>query len=155
MRGSRTIATNYYLVDAQAIISASLQQSAMTHAEGVKINEIFKEVSGNMFAHWEGEAQEAFGEWFAVATGAVSALLWYADSAQLSAGAAADVIAATQKSLMRQAEIARDTLKEAVDTWREDNDVFPFHPGSGFKFEQLGAGVSLEGRPVRRRDPGR
>lgn len=138
----KAVADNYYLVDAQAIIAAAQEQSRLTHEVGARIVGDAAEVSGNLAVHWESDAKEQFFEWFPSAASVVSALLFYADSAQLSAGAAGDVIAATQKTLMRQAEEGVVAVQEAVAAWRDDYDVFPFTPGSGFLFSQIGSAVS-------------
>jgi hypothetical protein len=138
----KALADNYYLVDAEAITGAAQQQMDVAHDVGVQIDEDFIEVSGNLSVHWDGEAKEAMFEWFAAASAVVSALMHYADAAQLSAGAAGDAIGATQQLMLRQAELGRDALKEAVDAWRKDNDVFPFSPGSGFLFKQIGSAIS-------------
>lgn len=138
----KQLADNYYLVDAEAITSAAQQQLAVAHDVGVQIDEDFIELSGNLSVHREGDAKEAMFEWFAGASAVVSALMLYADSAQLSAGAAGDAIGATQQLMLRHVENGRDSLKEAVAAWRNDNDVFPFPPGSGFLFKQIGSAIS-------------
>ena len=79
----KAVADNYYLVDAEAITSAAQQQMDLAHDVGVQTVEDFKDVSGNLSVHWEGEAKEAMFEWFADASAVVSILLIYADSAQL------------------------------------------------------------------------
>ena len=93
----KAVADNYYLVDAEAITSAAQQQMDLAHDVGVQTVEDFKEVAGNLSVHWEGDAKEAMFEWFADASAVVSILMIYADSAQLSAGAAGDAIGATQQ----------------------------------------------------------
>jgi hypothetical protein len=138
----KAVADNYYLVDAEAITSAAQQQMELAHNVGVQIDQDFIDLSGNLSVHWEGDAKEAMFEWFAAASAVVSILMIYADSAQLSAGAAGDAIGATQQLMLRHAENGRDALEEAVAAWRNDNDVFPFPPGSGFLFKQIGSAIS-------------
>ena len=40
----------------------------LAHDVGVQTVEDFKDVSGNLSVHWEGEAKEAMFEWFADAS---------------------------------------------------------------------------------------
>lgn len=140
----RSWVTNYYLVDTEAIISAAATQADLVLAHGTQLDADLVEVSGNLAVHWDGDAKEEFFEWFPRASSVVTALLLYADAAQTSAGAAADVIAAVQQKMLRHAENCRDTLTEAVEAWRKDNDVFPFPPGSGYKFAEIGHAISAK-----------
>ena len=125
----KAVADNYYLVNVGHRRAQPSSRWTWRTTSGSRPSRTSKEVAGNLSVHWEGEAKEAMFEWFADASAVVSILMIYADSAQLSAGAAGDAIGATQQLMLRHAENGRDALKEAVEAWRKDNDVFPFPPG--------------------------
>ncbi|MBC9732209.1 hypothetical protein [Nocardioides marmotae] len=136
------VAGHYYLVDAEALTTSAQHQSKELHALGVEVDDMVAEVSSTLAVRWEGDAKEQFFEWFPMANTVVLALLFYADTAQLVAGAAGAAIRATQDALMSRAEEAVKSLEAAVAAWRDDYDVFPFPPGSGMKFKEIGIAIS-------------
>lgn len=131
------IAQHFYGVDAQAIIAgAANQQSVLTDAAGTLV-EGFHDIQVLLDNHWAGGAADSFESWLGQVSFVEEAIFKCADAAQISAGATGDIIAATQQALLAQAEKCRTALDDALGTWREDSDVFPFPPGSGYKITEL------------------
>ena len=140
----RSIADNYYLVDTGALISGANTQGDLVLQQGTQLDEDLADVSSTLAVHWEGDAKDEFFHWFPLAYGVVGALLQYANAAQVCVGACGDAIGATQQALLRQAESARDTLQGIIQAWHDDFDAFPFPPGSGWKFKEIG--TALQGK---------
>lgn len=126
-----------YGVDAGAIIAAAQSQQASLREVRNELVDEFSDVKILTLRHWTGGASDEFSIWADEVFGVVDALLQYAAAAQVSAGATGDVIRASQRTMLEQAERIRDDLDDALATWREDADVFPFPPGTGYKLTAL------------------
>lgn len=140
----RGFMANYYEVDAQALITGAIQQAALIEEHGTQIDEDLALINVTLGVHWEGDAKDEFLYWCAKANSVPLALLHYATAAQVCAGACGDVIGAIQQTMLQQTEQARTALSTAVAAWREDADQFPFAPGTGWKFKEIG--VALQGK---------
>lgn len=140
----RYLADGFYLVDTKAMISSAAQQADLALHHGTQLDQDLADVSGNLAVHWEGDAKEAFFEWFPFAYGVPSALFHYANAAQACVGICAGVIGGAQAALLQQAEHARDALEEALKAWRDDFDQFPFPPGTGWAFKEIG--IAIQGK---------
>ncbi|WP_109506096.1 hypothetical protein [Nocardioides speluncae] len=127
-----------YGVDAQSLIRAARAQQAElgTTKRGLLVD-CFADVQVLMDNHWTGGASTEFEVWSNEVGPVVHALLNYAAAAQMAAGGTGDIIAAGQKTMLRQATNARQGLEDALAAWVEDADVFPFPPGSGYKLSDL------------------
>lgn len=126
-----------YEVDGQSLITtAKAQQSQLESMEREIVDE-FDAVKVLLDNHWNGGSSDDFEIWFLETDRIVTALIDYAGCAQVAAGASGDVILHGQKVMLEEVQRARDDFDEALGLWREDNDVFPFPPGSAYQITDL------------------
>ncbi|MCR1781726.1 hypothetical protein KVF89_04190 [Nocardioides carbamazepini] len=139
----RSIMDNFHLVDAEALINGADQQAGLVIQHGTTLTANLGEVNAALADEWDwdGDSMDAFFTWVAVADAAPAAMLLFAYAAQSSVAKAGAAIGATQEAMMQQAENARDALKATIKAWRDDADAFPFPPGSGWTFKDIGTEI--------------
>lgn len=139
----RSIMDNFYLVDAEALINGADQQAGLVIQHGTTLTANLGEVNAALADEWDwdGDSMDAFFNWVAVADAAPAAMLLFAYAAQASVAKAGAAIGATQEAMMQQAENARDALEATIEAWHADADAFPFPPGSGWKFKDIGTAI--------------
>ncbi|WP_436698391.1 hypothetical protein [Nocardioides sp. BYT-33-1] len=139
----RSIMDNFYLVDAEALIDGADQQAALVIQHGTTLTANLGEVNAALADEWDwdGDSMDAFFTWVAVADAAPAVMLLFAYAAQSTVAKAGAAIGATQEAMLQQAESARDVLETTLKAWHDDADAFPFPPGSGWKFKDIGKAV--------------